>query len=357
MHVIKGMDVSFTRELEDLGAGYYLNGERKDVFEILKACGTDLIRLRLWMNPYDEKLRPYGGGMNDIATTIELARRAKKNGMQILLDIHYSDFWADPAKQFKPKAWENLSGERLADAVKNYTMRVLEAMRDEALLPEYVQVGNEVTNGLLWPDGKTENSDELALLLQNGIEGVKAVSPGSKIIIHLDYGTDNVMYRKWFTQIQPYGLEFDIIGMSYYPHYNGSLEMLLANMNDISSEFDKDIMVVETSIGYTTEKFGCEQMAYSPEMEVKSGYPATPDGQKEFLKDLFRTVREVKNDRGIGVIYWEPEWIPIKECRWATKTGQKYMREDIEPGNSQGSQALFDSEGNANPALLALKNM
>lgn len=357
MELVKGMDLSFTKELEGLGARYYLNKKEGDVFSIMKKCGANLVRLRLWMNPYDENGKAYGGGMNDIATTIELARRVKQNDMQYMLDIHYSDFWADPGRQYKPKAWRDLKGEALSKAVKDYTKRVMKTMEDESLIPEYVQVGNEITNGFLWPDGKKENLEEMVSLLQSGIEGVRAISPKSKIVIHLDFGTDNEMYRKWFNAIEPYHLDYDIIGMSFYPHWNGSIQMIQDNMNDISKTFDKDVMIVETSIGYTTDSLGCDAMVYSKEFEEKTDYPATQDGQSKFLEDLFQAVREVDDNRGKGVIYWEPGWLPIPECKWATDVGRVYMKDEVEPGNSHGNQALFDSEGNANKALYKLGEM
>lgn len=357
MDLVKGMDVSFTKELEERGARYYLNNTEKDVFSILKECGTNLIRLRLWMNPYDEDGNTYGGGMNDIATTIELARRVKQNDMQFMLDIHYSDFWADPARQYKPKAWESLKGRDLEEAVYEYTLRVMNVMKDENLNPEYVQVGNEITNGFLWPDGKNENLEEMVSLLKSGISGVRAVSPESKIVIHLDFGTDNEMYRRWFNAIEPYHLDYDIIGMSFYPYWNGSIKKIKANMNDISKTFDKDVMIVETSIGYTTDSLGCDAMVYSEEFEKETGYPATEEGQSRFLEDLFKAVREVDDSRGKGIIYWEPGWLPIPECAWATKVGQIYMKDEVEPGNSHGNQALFDSKGNANKALYKLSEM
>lgn len=357
MQFVKGMDVSMIKELEGYGAAYYLDGRKGDLFEILSRCGVNMIRLRIWQDPYDENGNPYGGGMNDLQTTMELAERAVRNGMSYLLDFHYSDFWADPAKQVKPKAWRGLCGEKLETAVYLHTVNTLKAMKNEGFVPAMVQVGNEITNGLLWPDGHIDHREEMAALLQAGMKGVREVCPDTMIMLHLDFGTDNSMYRNWFDKIQPFRLDFDVIGMSYYPHWNGSLQLLLDNMNDVSKRYDKDIIIAETSIGYTTDSLGCSGVVFSEEQEKATGYPATMAGQEAFLKDLYQAVRSVYGGRGIGVFYWEPAWLPIPDCKWANQNGCDYMNDKAETGNAIANQALFDASGNANSALVNLKMM
>ncbi len=155
----------------------------------------------------------------------------------------------------------------------------------------------------------------------------------------------------------PFELDFDVIGMSYYPHWNGNLQLLLDNMNDVSKRYGKDIIVAETSIGYTTDGLGCKGIVFSKEQEKATGYPATMEGQEAFLRDLYRTVRSVENQRGIGVFYWEPAWLPIPDCKWANQNGCDYMNDKAETGNSMANQALFDASGNANTALQNLKTM
>ena len=355
--MIKGMDVSMIKELESYGASYYLNGKKEDIFYLLKTCGVNMVRLRIWQDPYDEEGNPYGGGMNDLQTTIEIARRSVESGMEFMLDFHYSDFWADPAKQVKPKAWEKLSGKELETAVYLHTLTTLKALKNQKLIPAMVQVGNEITKGLLWPDGYVDRTESMAALLKAGIEGVREECPHAKIVLHLDFGTDNRMYRQWFDKIEPYALDFDVIGMSYYPHWNGSLQKLSDNMNDISIRYGKEVLVAETSIGYTTDTLGCKGTVYSEEQERATGYPATTKGQEAFLRDLFDTVKKVHDDKGIGVFYWEPAWLPIPGCTWASKSGSLYMKDQVEAGNAMANQALFDASGNANSALLNLKTM
>lgn len=357
MEFIKGMDISMVKELEACGASYCLNGKKEDLFHLLRQCGTNMVRIRLWHDPYDETGKPYGGGGNDLPTAIEIAKRTVESGMDFMLDFHYSDFWADPAKQVKPKTWENLSGEALETAVYLHTADTLKALKNQKLVPAMVQVGNEITKGLLWPDGHIDRADCMAGLLRAGMKGVKKECPDAKIVLHLDFGTDNKMYRQWFDRIAPYGLGFDVIGMSYYPHWNGSIRLLLDNMNDISSRYNKDVLVAETSIGYTTETLGCKGIVYSAEHEKATGYPATQGGQEAFLRDLYAAVRNVENARGIGVFYWEPAWLPISDCTWASESGSVYMKDKVAAGNAQANMALFDEHGNANSALLNLQTM
>ncbi len=357
MDFIKGMDVSMARALEEHGASYFLEGKQEDLFRVLKRCGSNMVRLRLWVDPYDEYGCPYGGGNNDLQTTQILAQRAMDNGLDYMLDFHYSDFWADPAKQLKPKAWAGLALEELVDAVYRYTWDTLTYLKDRSLAPAMVQVGNEITNGLLWPEGHISQVEQMAALLSAGIQAVRQVCPEAKIVLHLDFGTDSQLYTSWFDRVAPYNLSFDIIGMSYYPHWNGSIEKLAENMDLVSQRYDKDVLVAETSIGYTTQTLGCTGLVFTRELEAQTGYPATPEGQVRFLEDIYAAVRGISNGRGLGVFYWEPAWLPIPTCTWANPNGRAYMNDIVEPGNSMANQALFDRHGNAGPALLGLRAM
>ncbi len=357
MGFIKGMDVSMAKALEAHGAAYCLDGRQADLFHILKVCGTDMIRLRIWPDPYDADGQAYGGGTNDLQTTLELAQRAASNGMAFLLDFHYSDFWADPAKQVKPKAWHNLTGRDLETAVYLHTRQTLKALKNHGLTPAMVQVGNEITNGLLWPEGHFQNVSAMADLLKAGIRAVREECPRGKIVLHLDFGTNSQLYTRWFDAIAPYGLDFDVIGMSYYPHWNGSMELLLDNMNLVSHKYHKEVLILETSIGYTTDALGCTGLVFTKDMEARTGYPATQHGQCQFLADLCTTVRRVSGGRGLGVFYWEPAWLPIPDCTWAEANGRLYMNDPAEPGNTMANQALFDIHGNANAALRNLHQM
>ena len=357
MEFIKGMDVSMLQELEGYGAVYCHQGRQKDLFEILRKSGVNLIRLRLWHDPYSSQGEPYGGGTNDFKTTLALAKRASAQGMMFMLNFHYSDFWTDPAKQFKPKAWEKMGLQELKDTVYQYTYQTLQNFRAESVEPQYVQVGNELTNGLLWPEGHVDSPETMAQLINAGISAVKEFNPEISVMLHLDFGTDNALYRRWFSAIEKYQFAFDIIGRSYYPYWNGRLELLEQNMADISRRFGKDILVAETAIGYTVDALGCHGMVYSQELADQTDYPPTKQGQQLFLQDLARAVRNVPDHRGRGFIYWEPEWLPFPQCAWAKQAGCEYTSDKGVLGNSWGNQALFDEQGNANPALENLKEM
>ena len=351
MKFVKGMDLSTLLELERCGAKYYDNGEERDLLAIMKSYDVDTIRIRLWNDPWSETGESYGAWENDLKTSLEIAKRVTAAGFGVLLNFHYSDFWADPGKQIKPKAWQKLRGEALETAVYLHTVNTLKALKNHKLIPKMVQVGNEITKGLLWPDGYVEQTENMARLLRAGIRGVREECPGAGIVLHLDFGTNNELYR------QSFALDYDVIGMSYYPHWNGSLEQLQNNMNDISARYGKNVLVVETSIGYTTDTLGCKGIVYSEKEEEATGYPATQEGQEQFLRDLMATVRKVKEDRGIGVFYWEPAWLPIPDCTWASTSGSQYMQEKMAAGNAMANMALFDAAGNANSALLHMKTM
>lgn len=356
MEFIKGMDVSMLKELEDMGATYFYKKKQKDIFEIFSETGVNAVRLRIWNDPFSGSGEPYGGGTNDIDTTILLAKRIVKNKIDFIVDFHYSDFWTDPSKQIKPKAWKNLTGHELEKKVYEYTTKTLQTLKDNSIAVKYVQVGNEITNGFMWPEGHIDNLEGMVSLLQAGIQAVKEFDSSIKVILHLDFGTDNALYREWFGKIDPYNLNYDIIGMSYYPYWNGSLDELLLNMNDISDRFQKDIIVAETAFGYTTDCLGCNGMIFAEELARKVSYPATKEGQKYFMESLMKAIKKVKGNRGIGFIYWEPAWLPIPECTWAKPAGCEYINDSGEIGNSWANQALFDEGGNTNPVFEIFNN-
>lgn len=364
----KGADVSMLREVEALGGAFFLDQERKDLFEILSIKGFNVVRLRLWSNPYDEEGQPYMGGTNDLETTIELAKRAKAHGLQFMLNIHYSDFWADPKKQSKPKAWQSLTFDQLEEQVYRYTKEVLEVCRACDVLPDLVQIGNETTNGMLWPEGRTPkyhfeekrfeeaeageweaSFDRLAALLQAGIRATRDTGP-MDIILHLDAGGSNVLYRTWFDEMQARGVDYDIIGLSYYPIWHGTLEELGFNMEDISARYGKEVLVVETAYGHTADSPSGADI-FNEEQAKAGGYPPTVAGQAQFLHDLMTEVGQVSEGRGRGIVYWEPGWLPVNGTSWASLAGMMYGNDVASMGNHWANQALFDFQGNALDSL------
>lgn len=360
MKFLKGMDLSTLKEVEGLGGKFYDHGVEKDVLEILKGYGVNAVRLRLWNNPYSETGEPYGAGTNDLATTIELTKRMLDKGMEVLLDFHYSDFWADPGKQRVPKAWKGMGAAQLENAVYEYTRETLEVMKKEGAFPTLVQVGNEITNGMLWPYGKVPDYDGLIKLINAGIRGVRAVDGSIPIMLHLDNGGNNALYREWFDRYMEKGEDFQIIGLSYYPFWHGSLEDLRNNMNDIALRYGKELMVAEVSMGYTMEDYASYEklepherkgMATRPEIAAKIDYPMTKEGQKQFLADLFGILKQVPDGKARGYFYWEAAWIPVEGSGWASDEAIEYMQEKGPGGNEWANQALFDYDGNALPAL------
>ncbi len=360
---IKGMDVSTLIEEEMCGAKYYDGGRQGDLLEILKRYGANSVRLRLWNDPYDENGKPYGAGTNDIEKTVTLAKRAKALGLSVLLDIHYSDFWADPGKQTVPKAWAGYSEEELEKAVYEFTVESMERMKSEGVTPDMVQVGNEVTNGLLWPTGKKPEFDNIARYLNAGIRGVRAVDKNIPVMIHLDNGGFNEMYVEWFDNFMKRCEPFEIIGFSYYPFWHGTMDELEYNMRDMAKRYGKELIVAEVSMGFSMEDYRkyeglpkeqLKGMATKKELVEKLEYPMTPEGQAKFMQDIMERIKNIPGGRGF--YYWEPGWIPVKGCGWANEAALKYTGEKGPGGNEWANQALFDYEGNVLPALEVIRD-
>ncbi|MDO5538912.1 MAG: glycosyl hydrolase 53 family protein [Eubacteriales bacterium] len=363
---IKGMDLSTLMEVERCGGKFYDRGVCSDAMDILKEYGMNMVRLRLWNDPFTEDGKSYGAGGNDIETTLSIAKRAKEKGVGWLLDFHYSDFWADPGKQRVPKAWRKMDAAQLESAVYDYTFETLRRCRSEDILPQMVAVGNEISKGLLWPYGKVPQFDNIARFVSAGIRAVRKIDKNIKIMIHLDNGGNNELYRTWFDSYFTNGGEdFDCIGLSYYPFWHGTLNMLKHNMNDIALRYHKDLVVAEVSMGYTMEDYReyeqLEQndrkgMATRPELVEKIDYPMTTQGQSDFMRDILEVIRDVPEGRGKGFFYWEPAWIPVPGSGWATSDACEYIGEAGPGGNEWANQALFDYRGNVLPALKVIRD-
>ncbi|MBQ2802713.1 MAG: glycosyl hydrolase 53 family protein [Lachnospiraceae bacterium] len=362
---IKGMDVSTLPELIGLGAKFYDGGSKEDALTILKRYDADSLRIRIWNNPYTEDGKPYGAGTNDFDKLVWLAREGRQLGYSYLLDLHYSDFWTDPGKQYPPKAWEKCSVEELEQNVYCFTKELLEKLKSMDLLPELVQVGNEVTNGLLWPLGQWDHCDNIARFISAGIRAVREVSPDSKVMLHLDCGGNNERCREWFDEYIKRGEDFDIIGLSYYPFWHGTIDDLANNMNDLATRYQKDIIVAEVSMGHTMEDYKDYEkltdsdrkgMATKPHLAEAVEYPMTPQGQADFMQEVMERITQVPEGRGKGFYYWEPAWIPVPGCGWANKESLEYIKDPGPGGNEWANQALFDYNGNALPALATIRD-
>ena len=282
----KGADVGWLPQMEATGYKFYdSDGKEKDCLQLLKDSGMNSIRLRVWVNPNDDK----ASGHCSKDETVAMAIRAQKMGMRIMIDFHYSDSWADPAKQFKPKAWEKHSFPELLDDVYNHTFDVINALKKAGVTPEWVQIGNEIPTGMMWPEGSTDNWKQLGQLLNKGYDAVKAVDKKIKVIVHVDEGNNNKKFREFFDNATKQKVRYDVIGLSYYPYwikkdYTEVIADLQFNLNDMVKRYGKEVMIVE--IGGEDDK-------------VQNTY--------QLLVTAIKAVKNVPNNKGLGVFYWEPE--------------------------------------------------
>lgn len=347
---IKGMDISMLPKMESMGVKYYDKGTEKDLVKILKDHGVNYIRARLWVDPKSADGADFGGGNSTLKKAIELGKRAHANGMKYLLDIHYSDFWADPGKQFKPKAWTKLNFDQMVQKVYDYTDEVMDAHRAAGVVPDMVQVGNELNGGMLWPEGKSwggdgKEFDRLSLLLKAGIKGVKdntLAGEDIKIMLHLAEAGNNGLFRWWFDEITKHNVDYDIIGMSYYPFWHGPLSKVRENIDDVVKRYHKPVILAETAFPYVPKG--------DDDKGPIEGYQVSVQGQAQYLKDLMELVSATENNMGLGIFYWEPGWLG-QDATWATQAGMDYIDDHWKEGNSWDNKALFDPKGNAFPSL------
>jgi arabinogalactan endo-1,4-beta-galactosidase len=287
-----GADVSFLGQAEQQGVVFKDAGQAKPGLQILKDHGYTWIRLRLFHRPTELP--------NNLQYTIAVAKQAKALGFKFLLDYHYADDWADPGKQPIPKAWQGRSHKELVTTVFEYTRDTVAAFRDAGVLPDMVQVGNEITNGMLWPDGRLPgNWDNFAELVYAGINGVDAGRgnhPRPRIMIHIDRGADAEGTKAFLDKLNSYDIPYDVIGQSYYPWWHGSLNDLRKNLEFMAEEYQKDIIVVETAYNWKPGNY----------VDKPAPFPESPDGQREFLDELNRVIQETPHGRGNGIFWWEP---------------------------------------------------
>jgi arabinogalactan endo-1,4-beta-galactosidase len=338
---IRGVDISSLEMVETGGGVFSDEGAEGDAIEIFRDHGVNFIRLRLWHSPQ----RTCGS----FRSVRRLADRGRRAGMGFLLDIHYSDTWADPGKQHPPAAWRGLTFDSLVDSVRKYTADVVSRLRASGIPPDIVQLGNEISCGMLWDEGKVCGSYDnemswrkLAELLGAASKGVAAGSgeaESPRIMIHFDDGADNGKCRWFFDGIVASGVDFDIIGLSFYPWWHGTLDDLEANLRDLSSRYAKDIIVVETAYPWTLDWLDGKHNLVGEERQLLAEYPATADGQNLFLEKVIEIVQCSPEERGIGVFYWAPEWIstPNESSPWENMT-------------------LFDFSGNALISVRAYEN-
>jgi len=336
---ISGCDVSMLPTIEKTGGVFSDGDKRGDAIQILAAHGCNLFRVRLFVKPDPDYVKNFGA-VQDLAYVRGLAKRIKATGALFLLDIHYSDSWADPGKQFMPQEWKGLDFEALEQKVHDYTLGVLKDFQADGTMPDMVQVGNEITAGVLWPQGQvldvpaTHESaqwDHFARLIAAGATAVRSMQTPShpiRIVIHIHGGGKEGMAKYFFRKFKLDPADYDIVGLSFYPAWDDSIDYLKQNLADSIELTGKDVILAETSYPWK-------------ELPDKKGlatlrWPQTPEGQEQYLHDLTASLRAAPGHHGIGFIYWYPEAIP-------TPGFPRVWR--------QGYEALFDQSGKALPAL------
>jgi arabinogalactan endo-1,4-beta-galactosidase len=334
-----GADISALERIEQAGGQFRDAGMPGDALAILHAHGSNLFRLRLFVSPSGQEVQ-----VNDIVYTVRMAARVRAAGARFLLDIHYSDTWADPGHQVTPAAWAGLDIDSLERQVEAYTSGVITQLKQAGALPDIVQVGNEIDGGMLWPLGQlsygsdsSASWDQFTRLLKAGIRGVRgALGPGDSVRIMLHYSQGgNAGATAWFfDHVEAYGVPYDLIGLSYYPWWHGSLANLQANLQATALRYSRDIMVVETS--YPWRAGGWESLATN---RGAMTWPVSPQGQAKFLRDVREAVAAVPGGHGAGVIWWYPEAIQVPGIfSWGG-----------------GSLTLFDAAGDVLPAAFELR--
>ena len=332
---ILGSDISSLKKSEDFGGVYKdTDGTEKDALQILKEHGLNYARLRVWVDPAD--------GYHGKTELLEMAKRLKEQDIKLLVDFHYSDNWADPGKQNKPAAWKDYDFEQLKKALYDHTYDICSSLVAQGTPPDMIQIGNEINAGMLWPDGDYNHMDNLAALLKEGYQAVKDCSPSTQVMLHIAEGGDNEMARWWFGNMVRRDVPFDVIGISYYPFWHGTLGQLQTNLDDISARYDKDVIVVETAYPFTDQEDDFYPNIANSNMEIQ-GYPFTPEGQRAMLRDIMSIVRAVPDGRGLGVFWWDATWTAIPGNGWDST--------DPKSGNAWENQALFDYNDTVLPAL------
>ncbi len=365
----RGMDASAVLALENSGVKYYnFDGEEQDVFMTLAQAGVNYIRLRVWNDPYDENGNGYGGGNNDVATAIALGQRATKYGMKVCIDFHYSDFWADPKKQFVPKAWEGMDIEEKSDALYNFTLESLTQLLDAGVDVGMVQIGNEINNGM---SGETDVAN-VRKLLTAGSKAVReaAANSGKEILVAIHYTNIDDMKKldTLLTGLQVKEIDYDIVGLSFYPYWHGTIEDLKNAIIHIRDTYGKKVYVAENAYCYTAEDGDGSANSVEGTDDLAEGYSASVQGQANEVRDVCAAASEAGAE---GVFYWEGTWIPVGPADadnsdlwekygsgWASSYASGYDPKDAGQyygGCSWDNQAMFDFTGHPLASLNVFK--
>jgi arabinogalactan endo-1,4-beta-galactosidase len=329
---VHGADISSLAKSEAKGGVYRTaSGTAGDAVTILRDAGMNYARLKVWVDPAD--------GYNTRTQVLALAKRIKAAGMKLLVDFHYSDSWADPGKQTKPAAWANHSYSRLKTDVYSHTYDVLNALKAQGTTADMVQIGNEINGGMLWSEGSTSNFPQLAGLLNSGYDAAKAVSSATRVALHLADAGDDGTVRWWFDNATTYGVKYDVIGLSYYGYWHGSLAAAQATLDDTASRYGKPVFIAETAYPFRLDSDDALTNQIDTTGELVAGYPATVAGQTRWMNDVASIVEAVPGGRGLGVFSWEATWTAVSGNGWDPA--------DTTSGNGWENQALFGYDDRA----------
>ncbi len=354
---IMGMDASSVIANEKSGVKYYnFDGQEQDVFQTLAQAGVNYIRVRVWNDPYDKNGKGYGGGNCDIDTALEIGKRATQYGMKLLVNFHYSDFWADPAKQMCPKAWVGMKIEEKTEALYQYTLESLNKLKQAGVDVGMVQIGNE-TNGHIAGEKIWFN---MQYLFQAGAKAVREVFPEALVALHFANPEKVTNYQDYAKKLDYYDVDYDVFASSYYPYWHGTLENLSTLLGQIHETYGKKVMVMETSYAFTPEDTDFQGNTISDGGTIVKDYPFTIQGQANCVRNVIDTVANIPG--GIGVCYWEGTWITVGQnsweenhqkweqygSGWASSFAASYDPNDAGKyfgGSAVDNQAMFDAEG------------
>ena len=371
---IFGMDISSVLAEEASGVKYYdFDGNEADLFRILADSGINYIRVRVWNNSYDDEGRGFGGGNSDISAAVEIGKRATACGMKLLVDFHYSDFWADPGKQMVPRAWKDMDSEQKEEALYEYTLDCMNRLKDAGVDVGMVQVGNE-TNGML--SGEKVWSD-IAHLMDAGARAVREVYPDALIAVHFANPENPDSYRKYAEKLayyEQYGrIRYDVFATSYYPFWHGTLDNLSEILTEIANTYGKKVMVMETSYPYTDKDTDFSGNTVGGSAGITKDYPFSVQGQANSIRNITDTVVN-RTPAGIGVCYWEGAWITVGTdsweanhekwqqygSGWASSYAAVYDPNDAGKyygGSAVDNQAFFDASGHPLESLKVFRLM
>ena len=334
---IMGCDVSTVISLEKSGVKYYdYNGEEADLFEILAQSGVNYIRVRVWNDPFDDAGNGYGGGNNDIETACEIGKRAADAGMKLLVDFHYSDFWADPSKQQAPVAWEGMDIETKSAALYEYTKECLTKLNEAGADIGMVQVGNE-TNGKMCGEKIWMN---IYYLMDAGSRAIRETNPDALVAVHFTNPESVDNMKNYASKLNYYELDYDVFASSYYPYWHGTTENLTSVLSFISETYGKKVMVAETSYAYTLENGDHQGNTIGDEINYEKHYPISVQGQSRALVEVIEAVANI-GEAGLGVFYWEPAWLGVPGETWEE---QSALWEQYGSGWASSYSAAYDPD-------------